>query len=195
MNPVICIVKNEKPIDETTFHFLLQFAPPEKQARIFRQRIKQNRDNMLIGAALAKYMIWNEFNIIPSEQQIAYGPFGKPYLADYPNVHFNISHCKAGCVVAVCDIAVGVDIQEVRPFSWEVSRQVCSNQEMDMIRNSLDKDRVFTRIWSMKESYVKMLGQGVSYGMDKVDTVSSIINTTVFEREDSFVSICCNQNK
>jgi len=74
MNPNICIVKVEEAINERTFYFLMRFAPLEKQERILRQRVKQNADNMLVGAALARHMIWETFQIPLCQQHIAYGP-------------------------------------------------------------------------------------------------------------------------
>lgn len=91
MKPIIFCVKNNTSIQDNTFHFLLQFVQLEKQEHILRQRIKQNADNMLIGDILAKAAIKRVFGIEIAKQRIGYGEFGKPYLLDYPNIHFSIS--------------------------------------------------------------------------------------------------------
>ncbi len=57
MKPIIYCGKNDIPIQDKTFKFLLQFVQPEKHERILRQRVKQNADNMLICEILAKILI------------------------------------------------------------------------------------------------------------------------------------------
>ena len=36
---------------------------------------------------------------------------GKPYLVDFPHIHFNISHCPKAIAVAVDDKPIGVDVE------------------------------------------------------------------------------------
>ncbi len=170
MTPVVCIVKNEKPIDDAAFRFLLQFAPLEKQERILRQRMKQNADNMLVGAALARHMIWETFHIPISQQQIAYGPYGKPYLRDYPNVHFNISHSGQYVACAVADRPVGIDVQVVETYRPDVVAKVCSEEELARINASDDPAAEFTKLWTRKEAYLKMLGCGIIGGIRELPT-------------------------
>lgn len=168
MTPVICLAKNENPISDADFHFLLQFAPPEKQERILRQRAKQNADNMLLGAALARHMIWETFHLPLSRQHIAYGPHGKPYLRDCPNVHFNFSHSGQYVAFAVADRPVGIDVQVIGAYRPEVAVRVCSDEELARIGASDDPTAEFTKLWTRKEAYLKMLGCGIIGGIGKL---------------------------
>lgn len=156
----ICLVKIEKPIDEKTFRFLLCFSPPEKQARILRQKVKQNADTMAVGGALVRHMIFQEFHIPWEKQIIAYGSHGKPYLRDYPEVHFNISHSGPCVACAVADSPIGIDIQEVVPYDPDTARLVFSEEEIDKIEKSFDMDLAFTRAWTIRESILKAQPQG-----------------------------------
>ncbi len=170
MTPVVCLVKYEKPIDTAAFRFLLQFAPPEKQARILCQRVKQNADNMLVGAALARHMIWEIFQIPLSQQHIAYGPYGKPYLRDYPNVHFNISHSGQYVACAVADCPVGIDVQVIGAYRPDVAARVCNEEELAGIEASVNPATEFTKLWTRKEAYLKMLGCGIVGGIRELPT-------------------------
>ncbi len=162
MTPVICLVKNGKPINEFVFHFLLPFAPLEKQGRIIRQRVKQNADNMLVGAALARHMIWEVFQIPLSQQHIAYGPYGKPYLRDWPDVHFNISHSGQYVACAVADQPVGIDVQIIEAYRPDVAARVCTGKELARLRANDDPAAEFTKLWTQKEAYLKALGCGIT---------------------------------
>lgn len=110
-----------------------------------------------------------------TKPHISYGAFEKPYLTEYPGIHFNLSHCPKGCICAVSDKEIGVDIQDIRPFSWDIARRVCCDNELKMLTAADDKAKLFARIWSMKESFLKMTGEGLS----KISTV----DTTTFESQ------------
>lgn len=73
--------------------------------------------------------------------KIALGKYDKPVLSKCPEVHFSIGHCNTGCVVAVADRPVGVDIQDVRPVLREVAQQVCSARELEEFDQSQNQDR------------------------------------------------------
>ncbi|MCH5348880.1 MAG: 4'-phosphopantetheinyl transferase superfamily protein [Oscillospiraceae bacterium] len=187
MIPAVSIVHNKTPIDDITFRFLLQFSPPEKQQRILRQRVKQNADSMVSGGALARYMLWKEF-CIPWDAHIAYGEFGKPYLSDYPDVHFNISHSGQYVVCAVCNRPVGVDVQEIAPYQPDVAAKVCSNVELSQIEASGNQAAEFTKAWTIKEAYLKMLGLGLGHELQAME-VPPYMNVQAKKYISAFVSI------
>lgn len=189
MIPTICLTKIEKPINKPTFQFLMQYVSTEKQKRILRQHVKQNADNMLIGAVLAKYMIWKEFDVSFSEQIIAYGPYGKPYLRDYPDVHFNISHSGQFVACAVCNVPVGIDIQEIVPYKPDVARRVCTADEISQIEASMNPAAEFTKIWTQKEAILKMNGYGISEGISHLHIFSNTQLST-YCYDDLYISIC-----
>lgn len=161
---IVYLLKLHVPTEQKCFNFLLQFSPPEKQKRILRQRIKQNADTMAIGGALARYMLWKAFRI-PLNAQIAYGEFGKPYLPDYPDAYFSISHSGAYVACAVCDRPIGIDIQVVGAYRSTVAKRVCTPEELKQIEASTDLVAEFTKLWTQKEAYLKLLGYGLMKGI------------------------------
>lgn len=164
MTPEICLVKVNSPIDENTFQYLLKYVQSEKQERILKQKIKQNADNMLIGEILAKVVIKKTFGIDISQQEFAYTEHGKPYLPDYPDVHFNISHSGEYVVCGVSDKPIGVDIQKIGEYNYDVAKRVCNEKELVQIENSLNKASEFTKLWTQKEAVLKMHGIGIAGG-------------------------------
>lgn len=186
MIPVVSIIHNKTPIDKTTFRFLLQFSPPEKQQRILRQRVKQNADTMVIGGALARYMLWKDFRIL-WDAHIACGELGKPYLSDYPDVHFNISHSGQYVACAVHDSPVGVDIQMIARYRPDIAKRVCTPAEIIQIETHDNPNTEFTKIWTQKEAYLKMLGCGLSKNMDTVLT-ARLSKLQTLEFKDFIVS-------
>jgi len=88
----------------------------------------------------------------------AYGPHGKPALADHPGIHFNLSHCPTGIVVVVADQPIGADIEAIRPVDWDVARRVCSGREWYELTCAANPAATFARIWTDRESFVKCRG-------------------------------------
>lgn len=182
------VVKTDSSIDKDLFCYLLEFVQSEKRERILKQGIKQNADNMLIGEILAKVAIKQTFGIDIARQKFAYTEYGKPYLANFPNVHFNISHSGVYVACAVSDNPIGVDIQKIGEYNFDIAKRVCNEKELNQIENGKDKASEFTKLWTQKEAILKMYGIGIASGdikngLDKHHVCSRKI-------EDYWLSVC-----
>ena len=93
---------------------------------------------------------------------------GKPYLDGCPSLHFNLSHCKGLAVCLLSAYPCGVDAEAKRPLREKVVKRVCAQYERTALAAAEDKDLFFTRLWTLKESYVKAIGTGISYPMKEV---------------------------
>lgn len=97
---------------------------------------------------------------------LKYNSYGKPYLVNC-NIFFNISNCQDVCVLAVSNKPIGVDIQF---YTYKENlHHTFSDKELDLLNSSQNKEVLFTKMWVVKEAYVKMLGVGLSYGLANVD--------------------------
>ena len=146
----------------------LQFLPENRRIRALRYRRTIDRWNCVITYLMLQHGLRECFGIASFE--IAFGEYGKPYLLEYPHVHFSISHCDAGCAVVVADCPVGVDIQDVQPFSWDVAKRVCCERELAELGASEERDKLFIKMWTVKECYGKIVGTGILNKMKGVDT-------------------------
>jgi 4'-phosphopantetheinyl transferase len=84
---------------------------------------------------------------------------GKPEIEG--GLYFNLSHSDDYAVCAISDSPIGVDIQIVIKFDEKLVTRYFSESENIW----LDKDRdnlTFTKVWSTKESYIKLLGKGIA---------------------------------
>ena len=59
---------------------------------------------------------------------LAYGPFGKPFLRELPNIHFNISHTKGLVVCAIGMTSVGIDAEKIKPYPKSVLRKMTEEE-------------------------------------------------------------------
>lgn len=148
----------------------LQFLPENRRIRALKYRRTIDRWNCVITYLMLQHGLRECFGIASFE--IAFGEYGKPYLLEYPYVHFSISHCDAGCAVAVADCPIGVDIQDVRPFSWAIAKRVCCSRELTELEKCTDRNELFALMWAIKEGYGKLIGEGIIYEIEKFDTTA-----------------------
>lgn len=98
-----------------------------------------------------------------------YGPNGKPYLLEYPELFFSLSHSGSAAVCAVGRQELGVDVQEFRGVRGNVAKRFFAGEEWEKLRRlSADEkayESMFFRIWSVKESYIKYTGLGIRQGL------------------------------
>ena len=100
-----------------------------------------------------------------TEYEVAFSSHGKPYIADHENIFFNISHSGEKVALAVSDREVGVDIQKLRHFDNSIINYVYNTAEQRLAKESGSEDAgmdmVYTRMWSMKEAFMKHSGLGI----------------------------------
>lgn len=100
--------------------------------------------------------------------KLGFGEMGKPFLPDTPQLHFNLSHCSGLAVCLLSHTECGVDCESIRPCKQRVAERVCNAQELAALKAAKDADFLFTRLWTLKEAYVKAIGIGISYPMREV---------------------------
>lgn len=93
---------------------------------------------------------------------------GKPFFPDTPELHFNLSHCSGLAACLLSPSECGVDVERRRPLRNKVAKRVFSSDEQKALAESEDPDMLFTRLWTLKEAYVKAIGVGISYPMREV---------------------------
>lgn len=84
----------------------------------------------------------------------------KPYLLNIP-LHMNLSHCADLAICAVSRIPVGTDAETPRKCRENLLPRICTPEESAYILVQPDKNRAFTRIWTLKEAYGKHSGEGI----------------------------------
>ncbi len=129
--------------------------------------------------------IADDYNI--KNYKIIKNEYGKPYFENN-DIYFNISNSESVVVAAVSDKEIGIDIQKIK-YNEAIVNRTFTESEKQYLNKSRDKKKAFTLIWTMKESYVKMLGIGIGYGLKNVDTISMFHKFKVIEYEDYIITI------
>ena len=85
-------------------------------------------------------------------------------------IYFNISHSNGIVVIALSnDSNIGVDLELIRPINKHIIKRISNEEEFKYIID----DESFFKIWTSKESYLKMSGEGITNNLDKVPSFLS----------------------
>jgi len=132
-----------------------------------------------------------------SSLTICIDEFGKPYLRDYPNLHYNLSHKKGAIVCAVSEEPVGVDIESVNEFNKRVAERFFTQNEQKYIFNTRKNQEVrFAKIWTRKEAYVKWIGKGMMIPFRSFDVLKTDRNDVCIYTEyiGGYIISVCNSS-
>lgn len=164
----IYAVRIAKQIERFRFETLLGCLPEEKQARI--KRFLKFEDSMRALAAdiLARTALCRRLNLKNSEISFSTNAYGKPFLDKRKDVHFNVSHSGEWGVCAVDSKPIGIDIQEIHPIDLDIAKRFFSQEEYKDLLNKDENERLFYfyDLWTLKESYIKAVGKGLSIPLD-----------------------------
>jgi 4'-phosphopantetheinyl transferase len=147
----------------------------------------------LLTRALVRTVLSRYIPFAATEWRFEPSAYGRPTITnDYEAVRslsFNISHTNDLIVLAVtCDGAVGVDVECVRrEITLEVASRYFSPTEVAALQ-SLPAERQrrrFLDLWTLKESYIKARGMGLSIPLSKFsfDLDGDIENIVSFDQD------------
>ena len=96
---------------------------------------------------------------------------GKPYAADYPQIHFNLSHSKNMVIAVFADTEVGCDIEYIGSLRLQIAkRYFCPAEYEYIISRPKEKQReTFYRLWTLKESFMKATGMGMKLPLNQFE--------------------------
>lgn len=177
--------------DEEMIEKCLSWFPAERVDNILKISHLQGRKEKVAAYILLVDMLKEE-GLLLDLPLIGYAENGKPFLFNYPDVHFNMSHCKNAVAVAIHDAPVGIDVECKRNISRAVMERVCCPQELAMIDAAADAESEFLRVWTQKEALLKCTGAGIRDDMRDilVQNGEYQIITEPLPEGRGFVSVC-----
>ena len=109
------------------------------------------------------------------ELNIALETNGKPYLKENPEIQFNISHTEGFAGIAFCmEYGVGIDVENTARATDidQVAKKVFTESEQVIINaeTTPDKRKMFFRLWTAKEAFLKNTGLGLTLDPKKVES-------------------------
>ncbi|MGN7359331.1 4'-phosphopantetheinyl transferase family protein [Paenibacillus sp. SAF-054] len=147
--------------------------PQEVRLKAARYRAEQDARREIVSAVLKRVVACERTGIAVDQVQFTKNDYGKPSLKGYPDFHFNISHSADWVVCAVStEGPIGVDIEQIGEAEDEVARLCFTHTELERWRHCPAdlRDGFFYELWTLKESYVKAIGMGLSVPLSSIGT-------------------------
>ncbi len=165
------------------------FMPPERSRQMTGYARITDRKLCAAAYVLLVYAL-NKENLFTRLPVFGYGPNNKPYLANYPGIHFNISHCDGAVVCALSKDPLGIDIEKVEDYDDQMARYICNPMEYEWVTAmpGMEEQR-FTEMWTRKESYVKSLGTGIDCHPQKMESGESRVFYTSNNNDQYIISL------
>lgn len=189
-------------LTEDAFLYYLNKVSTERREKILQMKNPNSQLRSLTAGILLQNAICQKMGLSCEETPpffIGYEEKGKPYLADYPEIHFNLSHSGDYVCCAVSDDPVGVDIQKKIKLREKLAERFFTPSEKQLLSEceELQREDLFFRMWSIKESYLKLTGEGLSGGLSGFEilwrerAISQMgKNVAFFEESDCLEGYC-----
>lgn len=136
-----------------------------------------------LGAIVLVYYLMKKNNLL--EESITYNQYGKPFVENC-KIQFNVSHSGD---YSACSFGMGksgVDIEQINCYDLGIAEHYFDYEEYQAIVKC--GQNMFTRIWTMKESYIKAIGKGLYIPLDTFCVVPGNINKKVCNDKWAFIS-------
>ena len=195
---VICWYFDVRPLcDPALFSRGMSALPwEERREQAMRFRFEKDRRLCLGAGLLLAYALRQAGATDLSLRRLSNG---KPVLINAPNIHFNLSHSGTLAACAVSDRPVGVDVEALQSVEPGVVAMCFQPIEQAWINQADDRSRAFTRLWTRKESYLKLRGTGLTCPLDSFcvlpgkDAPDGVCYSEMDEM-DHLICVCTQQN-
>jgi 4'-phosphopantetheinyl transferase len=163
----IYLSKINPALPQQKLNALLQIISRENREKCQRFKFKEDALRTLYGELMVRQFLHKQYSLKNEDINILKSDEGKPYIKGLP-IHFNISHAGDFVVCAFSRQEVGVDIEQINEVDLEIAKRFfCQSEYKDLLaQKKSDQLDYFYSLWTLKESYLKWLGSGMSIPLD-----------------------------
>ncbi len=170
----------------------------DEQRRVQRFVKEQHSNRALASAAILRHILSCYIGVAPTEISLDRAKGGKPYLLDAGLQHdlrFNLSHSENRLLCAVAlSREVGVDIEHHNPSVHfeEIAKRFFAKSEYEFLQSIPSQEHAcrFYQIWTCKEAYVKLIGEGLAHNLKNFTVVSADVANNKFKRIFNREGLC-----
>ena len=150
-------------IDTNIFNYVLSLVSGKKRKKVQSFFGDIDRKMSLYADVIVRLMLCRKYNLRNEDIVFEEGEFGKPFLKNLNDFHFNISHTRNGIAVAFADSPIGIDIEKIKQDDRLIAERFFVSDEFKYIYSSeQEQGKRFFEVWTKKEAYIKCLGKGLS---------------------------------
>lgn len=143
---------------------VLSFSEKEK---IYKFKKSQDAKTSLISRYLLRKVVSLFVRVKPDNLVLGENKYNRPTL-EYPKIcglDFNVTHSGDWIAIAVNKYGrVGIDVEEIKPIDLSIAKNIYTIEELHYLYEQSGQEiENFYKIWTLKESFIKAVGEGLSY--------------------------------
>ena len=177
---------------EKQYQYWLPHLPTVRQEKLLRYRFVKDRWLCAAAYMLLRHGLQEEYDIYEDEIVMKIADSGKPYLANHPHIYFSFSHCDAGVACGIGNMPIGIDVEMIRTIDPEVTKRVFTTTEQEIIAQSEKPSLTFIAMWTLKESWIKAIGCGLSHSLRKI-SVKLSLDRVLYINQDGYKAFVIDQ--
>jgi 4'-phosphopantetheinyl transferase len=154
----------------------------EEQQIALRFKFAELKQRYIICHGILRELLAARVGESAAQLRIAKTAYGKPYLADFPQLDFNMSHtgdCLAVAISSQCNLGIDIECYKQRHTWAGLVKKCFARQEADYwyALDVADRGQAFYQLWVKKEAFVKAVGQGITLGLNQCVVNPKGLNT------------------
>lgn len=143
---------------------LMEDLPENRRSKVSRYKKVSDRKRSLMAGILIKDML-QSYGLCDTD--ITLSDNGRLLLSEESGLDFNISHSGDMVVMAISDEGfVGCDVEHMTRRGFGAVKKKLSDIEIAWIDSFSDDREGFYRVWTARESYTKLTGEGITLSLD-----------------------------
>jgi len=152
---------------------LLQYLPEAGRLRVKDRQNLNSKLQTIAGELLARHSVGQYLGKSDQEINLIFGEKGKPHIGNLKDVHYNISHSGHYVVCAVSSKELGIDVERIRKVNLRIAERFFSPSEIHDLMAVEEENRMlyFITLWTIKESYLKAIGRGLTQHLNSFTIV------------------------
>ncbi len=167
----IFFVDIKEKLNNTKLEQYLRLVSTKKRER-FQGKLNIHTKLSIYAEVLLRTQICKDLKLQNSDIVFALNKYGKPYLINYPNYYFSISHTNNAIAIAFSESQIGIDIERIQNADLRIARRFYCEKEKEYIYKAPNNiNERFYEIWTRKEAYIKYIGKGLSIPLNSFDTL------------------------
>ena len=168
MEVYVYMMRVDAPLTSENEEMLKSRLSETRQEKIRKLRFEADK-RLSLGAGLLLDYGLRRYGLRERTETFATIENGKPCLVHHPEIQFNLSHSGSMVMAAFSSCPVGCDVEIKQRARMDVAKRFFAPAEQRVLlaaKTEEERDLLFSRLWTLKESYLKVGGQGMAMALD-----------------------------
>lgn len=161
----------------------------DEKVRMMRFQTRTLQVNFALTRGLLRSILAQHTQQRPQELALGYFSQGKPFIQN-SSLHFNLAHSGDYCLIGISkEDMIGVDIERSH-FSgkayYDIAKRFFTPREYTALLHTpiSQSEALFYHMWTQKESFLKAIGAGLSFGLDQFEVATQLEQASISEIQD-----------